>query len=661
MTLAFTLDTARFRKLVDDALRKIPTASRGQWTLHAPVDPGITLVELFAWLLDQRSFWADQISEPLVRGVMALYGDAIRTARPAGTAITFAPELELGTHHARIFRRTPLRIPETELVFTLHQGLFALALERYTDAPAEPILRLADPAAEMDLRTGRPIEILAANGEPASFALGISLAAAAPASAEEPISILFELDTTVPPEWSPEATTVQPPATLAWEYQTTGGDWKPLPQLRDATLGLRRSGTLRFALPFDWSATAADGDGKFVGWLRATTAAATYSAPPSVLAIAPNTGIAFHYQWQVKSQAPEWLPLPGRTIQLDPGQLPLAARTIVLVWETPVAPGQRKRQRWRVVPDLATSGPDDRVCVVDRARATITFGDGLTGKLPRLDPAEPIQVSVVYEAGGGTAGNVAPCAWEPLAGPLGSARSYVSALGGLDDETLDQARARSASALRTPSRAVTPDDHQTIATTTPGIAIARAHAEVGLALGECLVQPGMTTVFVVPEIHSRDRDAVRAGTAIAAPLCDPGALAEVRMRFARTRLLGELVAVENAVYRHARIRVRVVGAPHDREGVRRRVGAAIRLFLDPLLGGDGDGWPFGEPVRPTALLGVAQRELGDRGDVDEIAISLDGAPFETCSDVPLAPYELVAVDEVEIAIATTSNQEAGLR
>lgn len=658
MTLAFSLDTAKFRQLIDDALRKIPTASRGQWTLHAPVDPGITLVELFAWLLEQRSFWADQLTEPLVRGVMALYGDAIRTARAAGTAVTFAPELEpdpsrLFSPHARLVRRTALAIPETDLVFTLHQGLLALALARYTDAPAAPILHLADPAMETDLRTGRPIEILAANGGPASFVLGIALAAAAPTSADVPVSILFELDTTVEPEWSPEAVTVRPPATVTWEYKTTSDTWEPLPELRDSTLGFRRSGTVRFALPADWSATTGD----YIGWLRATTPAATYSAPPSVLAIVPNTGIAYHYQWRCKGDNPRWLPLPARTIQLDPGQLPLADRTVVLLTEV-----DGTRRRWRVVPDFATSGPDDRVCVVDRARATITFGDGLTGKLPRLDPTAAVQVSVIYEAGGGTAGNVAPCAWEPEAGPLATARSYVAAVHGLDDETLADARARSASGLRTPTRAVTPDDHRTIATTTPGVAIARAHAEVGLALGECLVTPGMTTVFVVPEIHSRDRDAVRAGTAIMAPVCDPGALAEVRGRFARTRLLGELVVVANAVYRHARIKVRVTGAPHDREAARKRVAAAVRLFLDPLLGGtDGAGWPFGEPLRPTALLGVAQRELGDRGDVDEVQISLDGAPFEGCEDAVLRPYELAAVDSVDVAIATSSTQEAGLR
>jgi len=654
VTITYSVDAAQFRSLVDSALRRIPTASRGNWTLHAPVDPGITLVELFAWLLEQRSFWADQLTAPLLRSVMALFGDAIRGARPAGTVITFAPDA-----HADVSRRTPMRVPETDTVFTLHQSVLALALARYGSAPDAPIIKLAgdlDPDAEEDLRTGRPFDILSSSGGLAAVELGLALAAAPPSNPREPVSIAFELDSSVQPEWSPEAADAPPPASLAWEYKTTSNTWKALPDLRDGTGGLRRSGTLRFALPPDWSASVQDANGQWMGWLRISTSAATFSSPPTVLAIRPNSAIAYHYQWKCHGESPSWLPLPARTIQLEPGPLPLPERTVVFVTEVD------GRHRWRVVPDFSQQGPTDRVAVVDRARATITFGDGLTGKVPRLAPAAVPQIGVVYEAGGGSAGNVPPCAWEALAGPVSDALSYVPAIGGLDEETLDSARLRATGQLRVPTRAVNPEDHEIVAQDTPGVAVARAHAEVGHDPRECGVVPGVTTVFVVPEVHSRTRDVVRAGHAIAAPACDPGLLAAVRAQFVRTRLLGEIIHVSSAEYRHVQLRVTITGAPYDREAVRKRIQASLRLFLDPLLGGvDGLGWPFGEPVRPTALLGVAQRELGDRGVVDSVAISLDGAAYEVCDDVPIRPYELVAVDAIDVVIETASSQEAGLR
>lgn len=665
MTLDYTIDRATFRSLVDEALRRIPTASRGQWTLHAPVDPGITLVELFAALLEQRSFWADQPAAPLARAVLALLGDTMRPARSAGTAITFAPEeVPDGTRtyapHALISRRTALRVPDTDLVFTLHQGLLALALARYPTPPRAPMIELGGDlavGAEEDLRSGRPIEVLRARRGRTSVEVGLVLRAPPPIGAPQPVSVLVELDTSVEPEWSPDRASARPPARVRWEYRTTATAWRALPQLRDGTGGLRRSGTLRFAVPADWEVTQRAAD-QWLVWIRAITDDATFSSPPTVLAIVPNTALAYHYQWRWSVSAPAWLPLPRRTIQLEPGDLPLPDRTLVFVNET-----DGRRHRWHVVPDLSRSGPADRHVTVDRERARVGFGDGLTGRLPRLAPGAVPQVAVVYATGGGDAGNVPPCAWQALSGPLPEARSHVAARGGRDAETIDEARTRAAGALRVPTRAVNPGDHEQVARTPPGVAVARAHAEVGFSRGECGVVPGVTTVFVVPGIRSRTRERVRAGTALAAPIADPGLLDEVRAQFARTRLVGEIVHVESAAYRHVRMRVHVTGAPADRETVRARLTAALRLYLDPLLGGDDQqGWPFGHPLRPTALLGVAQRELGDRGDVDSVAFAIDDTcTFEACEDVVIRPYELVTVAAIDIVIEATASSEVGLR
>jgi hypothetical protein len=51
------LDDLTWKDLTAAALRRIPAASMGRWTLQAPVDPGITLMELHAWLLEQRLYW----------------------------------------------------------------------------------------------------------------------------------------------------------------------------------------------------------------------------------------------------------------------------------------------------------------------------------------------------------------------------------------------------------------------------------------------------------------------------------------------------------------------------------------------------------------------------------------------------------------------------
>jgi hypothetical protein len=92
------------------------------------------------------------------------------------------------------------------------------------------------------------------------------------------------------------------------------------------------------------------------------------------------------------------------------------------------------------------------------------------------------------------------------------------------------------------------------------------------------------------------------------------------------------------------------------------VEGALRRYLDPLLGGeDGEGRPFGQPVRPTALLGVAQRALGDRGEVTAVAVALDGGAPVTCDDVAIRSHELIEVEAIEVAIEAALAREGGLR
>ena len=67
------LDDLTWDDLVQAARSRIPAASRGAWTLHAPVDPGITLLELFAAQLEERLFWLDQPCDAVAVGAKRLH------------------------------------------------------------------------------------------------------------------------------------------------------------------------------------------------------------------------------------------------------------------------------------------------------------------------------------------------------------------------------------------------------------------------------------------------------------------------------------------------------------------------------------------------------------------------------------------------------------
>ncbi|MEM7713573.1 MAG: hypothetical protein AAF349_08360, partial [Cyanobacteria bacterium P01_A01_bin.68] len=54
------LDDRTFQDLVDECILRIPRYCP-EWTNYNPGDPGITLVELFAWLTDQMLLRFNQI------------------------------------------------------------------------------------------------------------------------------------------------------------------------------------------------------------------------------------------------------------------------------------------------------------------------------------------------------------------------------------------------------------------------------------------------------------------------------------------------------------------------------------------------------------------------------------------------------------------------
>jgi predicted phage baseplate assembly protein len=403
----------------------------------------------------------------------------------------------------------------------------------------------------------------------------------------------------------------------------------------DGTGGLRRSGVVRLRLPAGWT-TANRG-------LLLSTPAATYSSPPVLRQLAVNVSAARHREprtvTDLTDQTGTWLKLPGQRLVL-----PDAAGTLLEVTLLRLAD-----EKWDPVVDFTFGSSRDQVFVLDRDDGALVFGDGLTGRIPH--PTE--DVCVEYDIGGGRAGNGGMTDnWLPIDDIAVSGANLVLAEGGTDPETVTDARSRAAGALLEVTRAVTEEDYVTLATTTPGVAVGRAYASVGEHPGyPCVKVPGAVTVHIVPSV-----------TGVPAPQPDPGMICEVADRLEKARLLTSEVFVRAPAYRTVRLRVDLSGNPADRAQVSTVVDEALRHYLDPLTGGDGEtGWPFGEPLRPSALLRAAQEALGDLATVAGVAIGLDGAePAETCRDTALRAGELPVVREIRTRVVPEVEPGEGL-
>ena len=85
------LDDRRWADLVDEGRALIPRYAP-KWTDHNIHDPGITLMELFAWLTEMTVYRLNRIPERHLRKFLSLIGFNPILSRPAQTFLTFTPD-----------------------------------------------------------------------------------------------------------------------------------------------------------------------------------------------------------------------------------------------------------------------------------------------------------------------------------------------------------------------------------------------------------------------------------------------------------------------------------------------------------------------------------------------------------------------------------------
>ena len=475
------------------SLQRIPAASGGLWTLNAPVDPGITLLDLFAWLLEQRVYWMDQVSDPFTRAILALLGIAPAPARAATTVFYVERYWNKGeAPRAVIFdANTQVRLAkgQTPPVFTTNEGvtlypLAAVTKEARFRTPGVT-LTVGGQDRSADLAQGRAPALFGPDGSDTRIVLSLSESAAAPPAGT--LALLFDLLTPpgINPAWSPDAVSKPAgPGTLTW-LCTVNGTLTPLDPTKvvDDTLGLRHSGIVRLPIPENWTVEPGT-KANYAVVLRGSNSG--WTSPPRVSRLIPNVVSATHSRpptqltaEYIQSQIATWRRLPGNVFILPEDDRPALASTLEV---SITGPDDPKATPWTRVDDLTIHGPDDTVFVFDDVSARIRFGNGVTGRLPV--PKDTTSVSVNYQVGGGTAGNLGGLlAWSvveqaaleqaALKQPALNAWNVVPATGGRDAETLDSVRQRASQVLTSTARAITVADFEELATQTPGTTVAR--------------------------------------------------------------------------------------------------------------------------------------------------------------------------------------------
>src|SRR5512137_1701303 len=93
------LDDRKFQDIVTEARKKIPLYCP-KWTDYNLSDPGITLIELFAWMVDILLYRLNRVPDKNYIKFMELIGIHLEPPKPAIANVTFrlsAPQPELLT------------------------------------------------------------------------------------------------------------------------------------------------------------------------------------------------------------------------------------------------------------------------------------------------------------------------------------------------------------------------------------------------------------------------------------------------------------------------------------------------------------------------------------------------------------------------------------
>ncbi len=646
------LDDVRFQELVSEARTRI-VRHAPDWTEHNVSDPGITLIELYAWLTELLVYRINRIPERLHFGLLALVGVEPRPPECASVPVRFVIDqpggggvVPAGTEIA-----SPRTAGSESVVF---QTAVELVVPHDCKLATYGIQRKGTKTQlAKDRSPGRvPDELQAPFGSPASAGDALLLGFDAPIAG---LVIQLRAESS---RAEGSANPGDPP--LEWEASVGAGGWEPAILVSDETAGFTLGGGA-ITVHVPEAATESRIEGVNRHWLRCRVVErghgdggdrGVYTKSPEIASVEALVAGATIEAYHAATVTGELL---GTSEGIPGAVYPLPRRPVLTPEEGEVVEvrelGSEEWVPWQQVESFEFSGRSDRHFQLDTARGEVRFGpairqpDGGWRRYGSVPSGGAVLRMSQYRYGGGSAGNVAPRALSilprPVAG-IASATNPIAATGGVEPESLESARERARLEIRARTRAVTPEDFERL-TLAASPQVARA---VCVAPDESA--PGRPVrVHVLPRVEPADR-LLEADELIP----DAELMAELATTLDEYRLLGTSIKLLPVRLRGVSIVVDVRASPRsDLERVQHDVAHALYIYLNPLIGGSpagpSEGWPLGRSLNQGELFGIAYGIPG----VEFVNIlrmyetnvrTGEQAPQPTDSRLVLEPDELIA-------------------
>jgi predicted phage baseplate assembly protein len=643
------LDDRSFQDIVDECRRMIPRLTP-EWTDQNISDPGVTLIELFAWIAEMLLFRMNQVPRRNYIKFLEMIGVRLDPPKPARAELWFrlsAPQETAVVIPADTEVATWRTTGERSIIFATEQALqikvpyleFALTeagVRQPNESPYRdflPSLRNPDMSAPIFSRPPTPGDALYLGfaGDLAAHSLLLHVGC----SAVEGIGVRPD----------------NPP--LIWEYfDGSLQDWRPAALEADGTGGLNRSGDIILHIPA--SSRLFTLDDRRGTWIRCRVITSTgplgerpgYKDSPRLQSVqVQSLGgsiMARHSEVISVELLGRSSEAPGQTFTLS--SIPLLPRRPgeTLEVETDAA---GVYEPWQEVENFSGSGPTDRHFTCDSVSGQICLGpairlpSGLEQQFGAIPPQGRSLRFSRYRIGGGVAGNVGKYTLTQLKTSIPFVQSVtnpVSAVGGVEAETIDSAMLRGPGLLRTNPRAVTSEDYERLALEgCPDIARARCTFSKDKEDGA-----GRVHLLLVPYVATTDKAPSPEELAISIPMQNT-VLGYLNPR----RMITIPLQIEKPLYLSIDVRLEVFptkGAAKD--AVRASVEAALYRFLHPTVGGtEGTGWPFERSLFHSDIYALVQAVPGvdHVGLVDMVRVDSQGQrqPI-TLEGLALETYEM---------------------
>jgi len=602
------LDDRSFQDIVDEAKKRIPHYCK-EWTDHNVSDPGVTLIELFAWMTDIVLYRMNQVPDLHYIKFMEMLGIKLQEPVPASAPVTFylsAPQ------------ETPIVIPGgTQVASTQTEtepSIVFTADESFRVQPpvlADIISRVtAGSGAEKQYRS-HSVRRLEAGYE------GFEIFSEVPQT-NDALYFGFENDLSrhilgLEMDHDPAGGAGVDPTMPPYVWEASSGDreerWHECDVEMDSTKGLNVPGQIQIHLPKMGRYSINE---KSFYWVRVRIKEISpaeeqegmrpYQVSPKLLKVSAaswgGTLSATHASLNDNEFLGRSDGSAGQRFQLQHMPVLERRRGEHIVVQAEGEP----QQVWTEVSDFAGSGANDRHFVLDSVTGEVRLGPAVrqpdgTIKLFGAIPARGANIIFRrYRNGGGDEGNV-------QAGILNTLKTsipYISrvtnrqpAWGGMDSESLESAMTRAPAMLRSRDRAVTESDFEFLARQALPAATSRVKCLQPRPAEAGRVAPGQIYVLVVPKVMNPSHHISAEELEL-----DDQQMAKLSEYLDERRLLTTRLDIRAPAYRWVSVAVELRESPgFPREEVEAEVLSRLYSYLNPLVGGSsGEGWPFGRDL-----------------------------------------------------------------